>query len=59
VTFRDGGFYAMGIKPGEYEMTVSEPVLNRLGMTTEALRFTMLSSREGASVSDLNLVLRP
>ena len=28
VTFRDGGFYLMGIKPGEYEIAVSEAVLD-------------------------------
>jgi hypothetical protein len=59
VTYRDGGFYAMGVKPGEYEITVSESVLSRLGVTATPLSFTMVSSREGASVEGLNLVLRP
>jgi hypothetical protein len=59
VTYRDGGFYAMGVKPGEYEITVSESVLSRLGVTATPLNFTMVSSREGASVEGLNLVLRP
>ena len=58
VTFRDGGFYLMGIKPGEYEIAVSEAVLGRLGVKAAPLTFTMVSSRDGASVEDLNLVLR-
>jgi len=59
VTFRDGGFYLMGIKPGDYEIAVSETVLARLGMTAPPLSFTMTSSREGASIEGLDIVLRP
>jgi hypothetical protein len=59
VTYRDGCFYAMGIKPGEYDITVPESVLARLGVTVAPLIFTMQSSRDGASVEGLSLVLRP
>jgi hypothetical protein len=59
VTFKDGGFYAMGIKPGDYEITVAESVLNRLQASADPVGFTMVSSRDGASVEGLKLVLRP
>ena len=58
VTFRDGAFYLMGIKPGEYEITVSEAVLARLGVTAVPVSFTMESSRDGATVEGLEVVLR-
>jgi hypothetical protein len=57
-TYRDGGFYAMGIKPGDYEITVAESVLGRLGVTAEPVAFTMVAGRDGASVEGLNVMLR-
>lgn len=59
LTFSDGAFYAMGIKPGEYEITVAEAVAQRLRITADPVGFTMGSSRDGESVSDLAIVLRP
>jgi hypothetical protein len=58
VTFSDGDFYLMGVKPGEYEITVAESVLNRLGVTATPARFTMQASREGETVSGLEINLR-
>jgi hypothetical protein len=59
VTFSDGAFYAMGIKPGDYEITVAEVVARRLQVTAAPVRFTMGSSRDGESVDNLDLVLTP
>jgi hypothetical protein len=59
VTFSDGAFYTLGLKPGDYEITVAEAVEQRLLVTSEAIRFTMPSSRDGETVADLELVLKP
>jgi hypothetical protein len=59
MTFSDGGFYVMGIKPGKYEITVAEAATNRLKVSAEAIRFTMGSSRDGESISGLEMTLRP
>jgi hypothetical protein len=48
----------MGIKPGDYEITVAESVLGRLGVTAEPVAFTMVAGRDGASVEGLNVMLR-
>lgn len=57
VTFSDGDFYLMGVKPGDYEITVAEVVLTRLGVTAAPARFTMKASREGETVSGLEINL--
>lgn len=57
VTFSDGAFYLMGVKPGEYDITVAESVLNRLGVKATPVRFTMRTSREGEDVSGLDIQL--
>lgn len=57
VTFSDGDFYLMGVKPGEYDITVAESVINRLGVKATPLRFTMRSSRDGDTVSGLEITL--
>ncbi len=59
VTFNDGAFYLMGVKPGEYELTVQEQVLDALAVDAEPLRFTLAPSSTGLGRSDLELRLRP
>lgn len=53
VTFSDGDFYAMGIKPGEYELRVDPATAARLGIANLPLRFEMASTVDGAAVSGL------
>ena len=59
VTFSDGGFYAIGIKPGQYRIEVPGPLLQRLGATSDPVTFNMEADPDGATVSNLDLVLRP
>ncbi|MEO8294024.1 MAG: carboxypeptidase-like regulatory domain-containing protein [Gemmatimonadota bacterium] len=58
MTFSDGDFYLMGIKPGDYEITVAESVTSRLMMSADAVRFTMKASRDGESLEGLEVILR-
>jgi len=58
VTFNDGAFYLMGVKPGEYELTVEEQVLDALAMDAEPVRFTLAPTPNGIGKSDLELRLK-
>lgn len=58
VTFLDGDFYLIGVKPGDYELSVDAEALNRLGLTGEPISFTMPASADGASVDGLELRLQ-
>jgi hypothetical protein len=58
VTFSDGGFYLLGVKPGDYDLTAGEDVLKRLGLSGESLSFTVPASADGATVDGLELRLR-
>ena len=55
VTFSDGGFYLIGVKPGEYELSVDPAVLARLELSAWPIAFTVPSSAEGATVDGLEL----
>jgi hypothetical protein len=55
VTFSDGDFYLIGVKPGDYELSVDAEALGRLGLSGEPLSFTMPASADGASVDGLEL----
>ena len=57
VTFSDGGFYLIGVKPGEYELSVEPSILARLGLSAWPIEFTVPSSPEGATVEGLELRL--
>jgi hypothetical protein len=57
VTFRDGGFYAIGIKPGDYVLRLDPPMSERLGVRMEPIRFTMPPDIDGATVGGLVLRL--
>jgi hypothetical protein len=58
ITFSDGDFYLIGVRPGEYELSVDPNALARLGLTGEPLSFTMPASAEGATVEGLELHLK-
>jgi len=57
VTFSDGGFYLIGVKPGDYELAVDPAVLQRLGLTAWPIAFTVPSLPDGATVDGLELRL--
>jgi len=57
VTFSDGGFSLIGVKPGEYELSVEPSVLARLGLSALPIAFAVPSSAEGATVDGLELRL--
>jgi len=59
VTFHDGAFYLMGVRPGDYELTVSEQVLDALAVDAEPLRFSLAPTANGIGRSDLELTLKP
>jgi hypothetical protein len=55
VTFSDGDFYLIGVRPGEYELSADADVLARLGLSGRPLIFSMPASTEGATVDGLEL----
>ena len=57
VTFSDGDFYLIGVRPGEYELSVDGDLLSRLGLEGKPLTFTMPASTDGATVDGLELRL--
>jgi hypothetical protein len=59
VTFNDGGFYLMGVKPGDYELTVTEQVLDVLAVDAEPLRFSLAPTSTGIGRADLEIRLKP
>lgn len=56
-TFSDGDFYAIGIKPGSYEIAVAARVLMTLKATSEPRRFTVAPDPNGATVSGVELLV--
>jgi hypothetical protein len=59
VTFTDGAFYLLGVKPGDYELTVDERVLDALGADAAPLSFQLVPTPDGVGRSDLELRLKP
>lgn len=59
VTFTDGAFYLLGVKPGQYELAVDERLLDALGVDATPLSFTLAPTPEGVGRSDLELRLKP
>ena len=57
VTFSDGGFYLIGVKPGAYELSADPATLARLELSAWPVGFTMPASAEGATVDGLELRL--
>lgn len=58
VTFTDGAFYLMGVKPGDYELMVEEQVLDALAVDAEPLRFSLAPTPNGIGRSDLEVRLK-
>jgi hypothetical protein len=58
LTFSDGGFYVLGVKPGEYDVTVDQRVLDAFGATLEPVRLTVTPAGDvvGPRLLDLRLV---
>jgi len=57
-TFSDGEFYALGVRPGEYEMSVSEGFLDVSAETTEPIRLRVQPTPGGASLQGIDLIIR-
>jgi hypothetical protein len=57
VTFTDGTFYILGVRPGEYELAVGPRTLELLRQSAEPLRFTV--TPEGAAPATLDIRLVP
>ena len=58
-TFSDGSFYLLGVRPGEYTLTVDQRVLDVLRMQAEPRRFSVTSSGDGPDAIDVLLTPRP
>jgi hypothetical protein len=58
VSFSDGAFYLMGVKPGTYELAVDRGDLERLGLAADPVPLTVPADADGASVDGLELRLR-
>jgi hypothetical protein len=59
VTFNDGGFYLMGVKPGDYELTVDEHVLDALAVDADPVRFSLAPTASGIGRDGLEVKLKP
>ena len=57
VTFNDGAFYLMGVKPGDYELRVADQVLDALAVDAEPVRFSLTPTASGIGRSDLEVRL--
>lgn len=57
-TFTDGTFYAIGVRPGEWEIRVDAKCLDMLHATSDPLAFRLEPSPDGATVNGLELRLR-
>ena len=58
-TFTDGDFYAMGVKPGDYDLAVDPHVLDALQAAAAPLRLRLAPTPNGVGVSGLELELTP
>jgi len=57
-TFRDGSFYALSIRPGEWDVAVDPELLTRMRRQADPLQFTIPQLVEGATISGLLLRIR-
>jgi len=58
-TFSDGGFYVMGVKPGDYDLTVDPRALEVLGMEAVPVRVTLTPTATGVGAAGVEVPLRP
>ena len=56
-TFSDGGFYLMGLRPGDWELSVDPRCLGTLQAAAEPVKFAIASDLNGDQVSGLEVVL--
>lgn len=56
-TFADGSFYVLGVKPGDYQVMVSEGTQRKIRLSAEPVSFTVKVDPNGDSVSGLTLLL--
>jgi len=49
----------LGVKPGDYDLTVDAAVLDALRATAAPLRVTLAPTPDGVSASGLEVELRP
>lgn len=59
VTFSDGAFYLLGVKPGDYELAVDPRVLDALAVDAEPVPFSLTPTPQGVGRSDLEIRLKP
>ncbi|MES2307090.1 MAG: hypothetical protein V4558_16435 [Gemmatimonadota bacterium] len=58
-TFVDGGFYAVGLRPGTWTLTPDAGELDLLAMTSAAVPIRIVTSPDGAIVDGVRLRLEP
>ena len=58
-SFSDGAFYLMGIKPGEYQLTVDPGSATRLGVAAAPIRIVVEADPDGATVGGVVVSLTP
>jgi len=58
-SFSDGTFYLMGVKAGDYELTVDDASLAGVALAASPLHFTMTPEAVSAGRAGLDLLLRP
>ncbi len=57
-TFGDGSFYAIGIRPGSWELVVDPKCLSLLHASAGTMHFTVAPDVEGAAVDNLEVELQ-
>jgi len=57
-TFGDGSFYAIGVRPGDWELVVDPKCLSLLRSSADAVHFTIVPNQEGTSLEGLQVELR-
>src|SRR6266536_502977 len=58
-TFSDGAFYVLGVKPGDYDLTVDPRALDVLGMEAVPVRLTLTPTATGVGATGVEVPLRP
>ena len=59
VTFTDGTFYLLGVRPGDYELAVGPRTLELLRQSAEPLRFTVTPDGVAPAGLDIRLAAAP
>ena len=59
MTFRDGGFYLMGVRPGRWTLEVEPAALAALGAVSAAVEVPVTPATAAAGLPRVEVVLRP